>query len=441
MHLRNRSMALQLVASTIFFAAPPAGIAQEPRPAVDRVIPGPLRVFLECPGEESVCDFDHIRREIRFVVFVREPQDAQVHVLVTSQRSGGGSLYALNFIGRSEFDAVRDVLRYASSGTDTEDERRAGLTRTLELGLVRYAAETSEAERLEVSYRDPVLDPAQQALRDLPDLIPEREEDPWNFWVFRIGLNGSFSEEESTGAVSLRTNFSADRTTEAWKFNLQASTQYGESTFDLDESTSIISINRQFGSTALLVRALGDHLSTGLQGSVRSTTFGNTNLSLRTAPAFEYSVFSYEESARRQIRFLYSVGLVSFDYEEETIFDKTEETRWDQSLSVSLSFTQAWGSANVTLAGSQFLDDPDQNLLTLLGFGDIRLVRGLSLSLFGSISHVANQLNLPKGGATEEEILLRRKELATSFRVSGSVGFSYAFGSIFSSIVNPRFGG
>ena len=42
---------------------------------------------------------------------------------------------------------------------------------------------------------------------------------------------------------------------------------------------------------------------------------------------------------------------------------------------------------------------------------------------------------------TIDELLLRRTELATEFNYSLSVGFSYTFGSVYSNVVNPRFGG
>ncbi|CAN5874922.1 hypothetical protein BH18ACI5_BH18ACI5_26540 [soil metagenome] len=41
---------------------------------------------------------------------------------------------------------------------------------------------------------------------------------------------------------------------------------------------------------------------------------------------------------------------------------------------------------------------------------------------------------------TPEEILLRLRELQSGYEYEISFGISYSFGSIFSSIVNPRFG-
>jgi hypothetical protein len=47
---------------------------------------------------------------------------------------------------------------------------------------------------------------------------------------------------------------------------------------------------------------------------------------------------------------------------------------------------------------------------------------------------------LPKAGATRDEVLLRLQELDTNYSYLLGVGVSYSFGSIFNSVVNPRFG-
>jgi hypothetical protein len=70
----------------------------------------------------------------------------------------------------------------------------------------------------------------------------------------------------------------------------------------------------------------------------------------------------------------------------------------------------------------------------------IRLTRGLNLDVFGSYSRIHDQLNLPVGDASLDEILLRRRELATDYDYRLSIGLSYTFGSVFSNVVNPRFG-
>jgi len=45
------------------------------------------------------------------------------------------------------------------------------------------------------------------------------------------------------------------------------------------------------------------------------------------------------------------------------------------------------------------------------------------------------------GETSLDELLLKRKELATEYAYSISMGLNYTFGSVFSNVVNPRFGG
>jgi hypothetical protein len=69
----------------------------------------------------------------------------------------------------------------------------------------------------------------------------------------------------------------------------------------------------------------------------------------------------------------------------------------------------------------------------------LRIAKGLRLYLGAQASLVHDQLGLVKGGATEEEVLLQRKELATQYQYFFQFGFSYTFGSIYNNVVNPRF--
>jgi hypothetical protein len=83
-------------------------VGQEQAPA--RVPPtAGLRVFLDCEDDsdgdcDDACDFDYLRQQATFVDYVRDPRDAQVHVLVTTQPTAGeGCEYRLEFIGRERF--------------------------------------------------------------------------------------------------------------------------------------------------------------------------------------------------------------------------------------------------------------------------------------------------------------------------------------------------
>jgi hypothetical protein len=137
-----------------------------------------LRVFLDC--QASGCDFDLARREIPWVDWVRDREDADVHLLVTSTATGAGTAFDLQFLGRRRFAGDDVTLELTSSSTDTQDERRRNLIERFKLGLVRYAGTTETAEFLQVQFR-PFTGP--------PQVTPE--DDPWNLWVFTASVGGT----------------------------------------------------------------------------------------------------------------------------------------------------------------------------------------------------------------------------------------------------------
>src|SRR4029079_6323957 len=167
----------------------------------------------------------------------------------------------------------------------------------------------------------------------------------------------------------------------------------------------------------------------------------NERSAARFAPAVEYDIFPYDQSTRKLITFQYSLGLNAYHYRDTTIFDKLTEVRPDETLSLSLATTQPWGSVNGSIEGANYLDDFSKRRLVLFNSLNARLFKGFSINFFGSVSLLRDQLYLPKSGATDEEILLQRRQLATSYQYFAGVSLSYTFGSIFNNIVNPRFEG
>ena len=191
----------------------------------------------------------------------------------------------------------------------------------------------------------------------------------------------------------------------------------------------------------LVVRSAGPHWGVGGRASVTSSTFSNLDRRINIQPAIEYNIFPYADSSRRQFTFQYRIGASFVRYDEETIFGVFEETLYEQMLTASLSLQQPWGSSSLAMTMSNFLDDAGKNRLSLFGIANIRIVRGLSLSFFGNVSRVRDQVFLPRRGASDEEVLLRRRDLETNFDYSLRVSLSFTFGSIFNNIVNPRFDG
>lgn len=415
---------LALLALLVGFLAAPAA-AQTPASP-----PGALRVFVDCSSR--FCDFDYFREQIAWVDYVRERQDADVHVLVSTQRTGsGGTEFTLAFLGQRRFSGREQTMSYSAGATATEDEVREELVRLLRAGLVGYAVDTPAGKQITITYAQP----EETATTGTP------ESDPWNFWTFTVGVNGFFNGEDQFNSSNLSASASANRTTEAWKIELGANNRYSESNFELNDSVIIKNIQRNYGVRSLVVRSLTDHLSAGGRASLTSSTFLNQRLALRVAPAVEYNLYPYAESTRRQLTLQYAAGVNRFDYDEETIFGKTTETRLDQSLTLATEYTQPWGSVDASLEGATFLDDFSKNRLELNGGVNLRLVKGLRFRVGGSAARVRDQIYLPAGDLTNEEILLRQRALETGFRYFASVGISYTFGSIFNNVVNPRFGG
>ena len=412
-----------------------AAIAQNPTDTTRAAQDSALRVFLDCPN--TSCDFDYYRTEITFVNWVRERQDAQVHLLITTQPTGGGREFTLTFLGLERFTGVEDTLRHLSQASDTDDDVRKSLARTMRLGLVRFAARTPVGQRLEISYNAPAGAAAPV-------------HDRWNNWVFSLGMNSNFFGERTYKFRYISGRVSADRIAERWKIRLSANQSYNQSDYTIPifdstgtevGETNVTSITRSNGGNVLVVRSIGRQWSAGIKASAFSSTYSNQDLSLTVGPAIEFDVFPYSQSTRKLLTVRYGLNLVTFDYRDSTIFNKVAETLGSQSLSVALDVKQPWGSAGVSVEGSHYLHDFNENLLQMFGNGSVRLFKGLSFDFFGGLDLIHNQRAIRKGGATEQEILLRRRQLATSYLYQGFVGLRYQFGSKYANVVNPRFEG
>ena len=123
-----------------------------------------------------------------------------------------------------------------------------------------------------------------------------------------------------------------------------------------------------------------------------------------------------------------------------TIYDKTSDTLPVHSFLVDVEARQPWGQVSASMEFSQYLSQPEKYRVESFGMIELRLKKGLSLNVGGGGSWIRDQIYLPKGDATTEEILVRQRQLATSYSYSVYFGVSYTFGSIFNNVVNPRFG-
>lgn len=404
---------------------PDVAVAQSPSKPAGRV-----QVFLDCPS--FLCDFDFLRTEITFVDYVRERTAADVHVLVTTQNTGGGGTqYAINLVGQHRFAGSQDTLLYNASRENSQDATRRGFAEILKLALVRYAIQTEDVSKLSVTF----------AARPSGAPVPVPTRDRWNFWVYSASANGNTNRERQQQFSSLRGSLSADRVTEAWKINLSGNESYNESKFRLDDTTEFTSIRRSLGLNALVVKSLTAHWSAGLRAGASSSTFLNQRRAYRITPSVEWDLFPYKESTRRQLRIEYGVGIRGFQYQDSTIFNKLDETLPFHALSASYSQKQTWGSVSGGVSASNYLNDASKRNNSVFVNTDLRLFKGFSLNFFTSYSNIADQIYLKKAASTTGDVLLQQQQQATSYSFSFFGGLRYSFGSLLNNVVNPRFGG
>lgn len=398
--------------------------AQDSAPAADSARSrAALRVFLDCGS----CDFDYFRTEVRFVDYVRDRTDADVHVLVTGEAAGSGTAYTLNFIGFGTFVGHTDTLTYTSSQTDTEDERRRGLLHTFQLGLVQFVAHTADARRLLLRFEAGDSGEA------------PRGRDPWNFWVFEVSASADFNGEASSSFRSVFAGIEARRVTEQWKLNIEIDANRRRSRFDIDDTTEFVSRRSNWSFDGLLVRSQGPHWSLGGLVELGQNSFRNYDLQARVAPSVEFSVFPYRESTRRQLTFQYAAGVEYANYTDTTIFGRLSEQHPLHYVQASLEARQPWGSTFFSAEFLQYLHDMSKINIEVNANANVRLVRGLKLNFYGGYEVIRDQLYLSAAGATPSEIIAQQRALATGYSYYTGFGLSYTFGSIFNNIVNPRF--
>lgn len=411
-----------LLALALLLAGWPAAAAQQKEPDIEVLKKTAPKVYVDC----GLCDHDYIRTEITFVNYVRDRTEAQIHVLITTQSTGsGGREYTLSFIGQHEFKGSNDTQKYFSNKTDTQDEIRQGLVKVLKIGLMSYVAKTPIRSRMEVSY----------AAEEKPPEGPDR----WNYWLFSVSGNGYFSGEKYYSYRSMQTSLSANRVTPELKLRLSLSASNSNSRYDY-EGTSIESPYESYYFNGLLVKSISEHWSVGGYFKANSSTYQNIRFSLSPAPAVEYNFFPYSQSTRRQLRVLYTLSFNTVKYREITIYDKTAENLLQESLSITLEVKEKWGSVSTTLAGAHYFHDFSKYNATLFTTISLQLFKGVNFYVFGGGSRIHDQIYLPKGEATLEDILLRRRALETGYEYFFGLGLSYTFGSIFTNVVNPRFG-
>lgn len=400
-------------------ASPSGAVRDEPR----------MRIFLDCA--EADCDFDFLRRELPWLDWVLDRHDSDVDVLVTRRASGGGgSENSLCFLRRPGRGPAADTLSFYLSPETTSDGFRRALAQALAAGLARDLIGTPQGARLEL--RVPAIPKSGTVTESEP------AGDRWRGWVLRTSLGGTFNGERTYRNGWVNSALSATRVRESSKVRFGATQGYNEGRYELSDGSLFTTVNRSWSVSARGVRSLSPRWSAGGRAWTSSSTYSNEKIGWGVGPTFEYDLFPYAESDRRSLTLAYQLLATWDDYRVVTLYGKTHESLLSHHLVAALDLRQPWGTASFTFWASQYLHDADLFRLTAQASAELRLCRGLSFKISGTWERIHDQISLPADDATDDEILARQRELATTYRYYASIGVSYTFGAILNNVVNPR---
>lgn len=384
-----------------------------------------LNLFIDC-----TCNKTLLKQEINYVNHALDPAGAQVNLfIVTSYLSNGGKVFNLNFKGQQELEGNQLSFKVPVTAVMTGREVDEHLTKRIKLGLAGFLAGTPYAALADVK-----VDLAEEKAAE----IGEEEVDNWNNWIFEAYARFNTNKESQRGRTDLRMGFEADRTTPELRVRFQPNYFYRSQTVVDTDGTELTSLRQDIWANSSVVKSISDHWSVGFFASGSSSTFRNIDYGLWLAPAIEYNFFNYNEVPFKEFTVAYRLGWTHNDYTEETVFLKTDESLVRQVLNANLRLRQRWGNIFAGLSGGNYLNDFSKNRLSFNGQADVRLVKGLSFNVGGSYEIINDQISLPRGEASVEDILLGQSQLATNFEADLSFGLKYTFGSLFNNVVNTR---
>lgn len=394
-----------------------------------------LYVFLDCRG----CDDDFIITEIGFVNFVRDQALADLHLLVIRQRTSNGSQYLVDYIDQRLPEKPKKEIVLDTYNFQTDEEVRNSLVAIIQLGLISYITDSKLLSQIKVDYQPGESNQNQSFEGD----------DPWNNWVFEFGVDGNINGQENELRYNLGGDGEIQKITNDWKIRLNFWGNYNRRAVTQDEEvingldTTFAERTRYFDRSSrnyfgLVAKTIDDHWSVGFYTRYRSDTFVNIDAQIGITPAIEYSLFPYEEFTRREVTA--RIGLVTnyYNYSETTVLLKDDEVLFRPEIDLRADFTQPWGGFRAGIEAGAFLHDLSLNRFEFDTRVILRISQYFSVFLNGGYDIIADQISLPAGDLSTEELLAGVRQQPTSYSFRGSFGVSVQFGSIYNNIVNPR---
>ena len=393
-----------------------------------------LKVFVDCSN--TYCDNTFIRSEINIVDFLLDRIASDVHILITSQRNGsGGEQFQMIFYGQNRFKNTTDTIKYNLDPNATDSESRDLLLKNMKLGLTPFIIKTDYANELNIQMKRPEQKAGEKK-------TSTTTKDNWNYWVYRVGSSGNVNLDKVYKSNNYRANVSANRTTDKLKINFSIRANSSKSKYEYETTggtENFIVKNSSYGFNHGMVVSINQHWSYGYEANFSNSTFSNNKSRIYLSPAIEYAIFPYKLVNNKFLTIRYGVDYTRNTYYDTTVYFKTKEGLTGHNLSANLSLNQKWGNINAGLSYRNYFSDWKLNNLGINLNVNVRVTGGLSVYVYSFGGLTRDQIYLPKGGATEQEILTRRRQIASGYDFYSGFGFNFRFGSKLNNFVNPRF--
>jgi len=382
-----------------------------------------VKLFYDCQAWN--CDATYVKQNLPEVEFVRDRNYADVHILIVSENNGsGGNTYHLEFFGQNDYKDIQEKFSFSTGSDSTKDDFRTKLIKYLKLGLLKFWMKNGLSDKLQIDLNIPKKE--------------EKTEDKWNNWVFNLGINGWFNGSSNYSNENYSAYASAKQIKEKNKFRFSLRYNKGKGTYKFGEQE--ITSEKEFFSLNLSeIIGINEHWSYGVFTGFNRSKYSNYQQAYELFGGLEYSFFPYKESSKRSLVLSMQIGSFYNKYFERTVYNQTDEWLWRSKIFLNGDLVKKWGSIYAGLEYKTYLHNIDLNSFGFNLGTSLRLAKGLNFNINGYYGITHDQINVAAGNLSLEETLLAQKELQSGYNYFFNAGFSYSFGSIYNSIVNPRF--
>ena len=231
---------------------------------------------------------------------------------------------------------MTDTLRFNTDATATDFEERDLLIKYLKLGLTPYIVKAGNGNDIAIQMKIKT----DEKKKDTSGIT----KDPWNYWVFRVGINGDMDADEVYKNARFTGNLSASRVTEELKFAFEINGGKTTNSYEIDDTSGtkikIVNKNDDYNINQYLVKSINGHWSYGYEIGYSRSTFSNNQHQLKFETGFEYDIFPYKEVNTKFFTLAYTVDVRRNAYFDTTLYDKINETLFAHNFEAKLRLHQ-----------------------------------------------------------------------------------------------------